>query len=214
MEPWEIAPGLILIKEGIHNFEQVNRDGVRHIYRHVTSSVILYFGIETIVIDSGARIYRDEIKEKIERFIDPAKIKLFIATHYHHDHLDNSDLFPNADRILDYGRVTPDGIMTSYSDASTIHRPPDIEIFATPGHVKNHISVKIVIDGVRYVCAGDAVREDILDGKFKPDYLSDEYWDSVRTVFEKSDVVIPGHGKIFNVDNPENLMNSLKNRQV
>lgn len=197
MEPREIASRLILIKQGVHNFELVNRGGIRCVYHKVTSSVVLYLGIEAIVIDSGARSYREEIKSKISQFIDPAKIRLFIATHYHHDHLDNSDLFPNADRILDYGRITPEGIMTLYADASKIDHPPDIEIFDTSGHVKNHISVRVEIDGVRYVCAGDAVRKDILDGNFKPDYVTDEYMRSVERVFREGDIIIPGHGELM-----------------
>jgi glyoxylase-like metal-dependent hydrolase (beta-lactamase superfamily II) len=200
MEPRELAPNLILIKEGIHNFTAIGQKGIRHVYKHVTSSVILYFGVETIVIDAGSRMYRREIEEKLEKYINPDRLRLFIATHYHHDHIDNSDLFPHADRILDYGRVTPDGIMTSYNDASFIDCPPDIQIFATPGHVKNHIAVKIVIDGIRYVCAGDAIRYDVLNMTHQPDYLTDEYISSARRIFEEADFIIPGHGKPFAVD--------------
>jgi len=200
MEPRELAPGLVLIYQGTHNFTNLNRDGIRHIYRQVTSSVVLYFGTQIVVIDSGARFYRDEIKRRIESFIDPTKVQLFIATHYHHDHLDNSDLFPNADRILDYGRVTPGGVMTSFMNAESIICPDDIEIFGTPGHVKNHISVRITNDGVRYVCAGDAVRHDVLYGHFVPDYVDEEYILSARKVFEKADIIIPGHGEPFPVD--------------
>ena len=90
--------------------------------------------------------------------------------------------------------------MTVYDDALKIPAPDGIEIFATPGHVRNHISVKITINDTRYVCSGDAVRMDVLSGEFKPDYMDGEYIKSARKVFENADVIIPGHGEIIKVD--------------
>jgi glyoxylase-like metal-dependent hydrolase (beta-lactamase superfamily II) len=200
MEPIELAPKLILIKQGTHRFDYINSDGVIARYHQVTSSVTLFLGDEPTIIDSGARIFHKEIKERINQYIDPLKIKCFIATHYHHDHIDNTDIFKHARRILDHGCVTPEGVMTVYDDVSKIPAPEGVEIFATPGHVKNHISVKITIDDTRYVCSGDAVRMDVLSGEFKPDYMDEEYIRSARRVFNEADVIIPGHGEIIKVD--------------
>jgi glyoxylase-like metal-dependent hydrolase (beta-lactamase superfamily II) len=96
--------------------------------------------------------------------------------------------------------VTPDGVMTVYKSAEMIPGPSGIEIFSTPGHVKNHLSVRIRIDGTNFVCAGDAVRDDILGGDFRPDYVDDTYIASAKRVFEFADVIIPGHGEIIKVD--------------
>ncbi|MBU1023310.1 MBL fold metallo-hydrolase, partial [bacterium] len=164
------------------------------------SSVTLYLGDEPTVIDSGSRFYRDEVKQRISQFINPLDITCFIATHYHHDHLDNSDLFKNARRILDHGCVTPEGVMTVYHDPTEIPVPDDIEILATPGHVKNHISAKITVNQTRYICAGDAIRSDILSREFMPDYVDETYIDSARKVYNNADIIIPGHGDLICVD--------------
>ena len=121
--PHELAENLILINQGTHNFEFVNGDSVLARYRQVTSSTVLLMGDEPIVIDPGARFFRDLIEKRIRDYVDPLDVKYCIATHYHHDHLDNADLFPKANRILDYGMVTPDGIMTVYKTAAEIPTP-------------------------------------------------------------------------------------------
>lgn len=200
MEPRELAPNLILIMQGTHNFDFIDSDTIIARYHQVTSSVILYLGNEPTIIDSGARFYRDDIFQRISRFIDPLKITCFIASHYHHDHLDNSDLFKNARRILDYGCVTTDGVMTVYQNTSQIPAPDDIEILATPGHVKNHISAKITLNQTRYICSGDAIRSDILSKEFMPDYVNETYIESARKIYENADIIIPGHGDIIYVD--------------
>jgi glyoxylase-like metal-dependent hydrolase (beta-lactamase superfamily II) len=212
MQPHEIAPGLILVYKGTHNFDPVKSSGVIAEYHKVTSSVVLYLGKNPTVIDSGARVFEDEIRQRIEKYIDPRDVQYFIATHYHHDHIDNSILFRNALRILDYGMVTPSGIMTVYDDPGSIPAPEGVEIFATPGHVKNHISVKITIDGKRYVCAGDAVREDILTLKFRPDYVDSTYLESARKIYREADVIIPGHGDLITVE-PGKLPSLLKEKE-
>lgn len=198
--PIELAKNLILIKKGTHNFQFLNDEFILAKYNQVTSSTILYLGDHPVVIDPGARYFRTLIEKRISEYVDPLKVEFCIATHYHHDHLDNAELFPNAIRILDYGMVTPDGVMTVFKSAEMIPVPSGIEVFSTPGHVKNHISVRIQIDGTSYVCSGDAVRDDILNGDFCPDYVDDTYISSAKRVFELADLIIPGHGEIIKVD--------------
>jgi glyoxylase-like metal-dependent hydrolase (beta-lactamase superfamily II) len=198
--PVELAKNLILLKKGTHNFQFLDDDSILARYSQVTASTILYLGDSPVIIDPGARYFRNLIEKRVREYVDPLKIEFCIATHYHHDHLDNADLFPNATRILDYGMVTPDGVMTVYKSAEMIPVPSEIEIFSTPGHVKNHISVRIRVDGINFVCAGDSVRDDILNGDFCPDYVDATYISSAKRVFELADVIIPGHGEIIKVD--------------
>ena len=204
MEPLELTPNLILILQGTHNFDFIDSDDIIARYHQVTSSVTLFLGDEPTIIDSGSRFYRDDVKQRISQFIDPLEIKYFIATHYHHDHLDNSDLFKNATRILDHGSVTPDGVMTVHHNPTEIPVPDGIEILATPGHVKNHISAKITLNQTRYICSGDAIRSDILSKEFKPNYVDETYIDSARKIYQNADIIIPGHGDLIDVD-PNNL---------
>jgi len=51
---------------------------------------------EPVIIDTGDREYKDEVKEELKKIINPENVKTVLFTHLHHDHLGNFDLFPNA----------------------------------------------------------------------------------------------------------------------
>lgn len=51
---------------------------------------------EKIIIDTGPKSYRDEIKKELSQIIDLKKVEKVIFTHLHYDHMGNFDIFPNA----------------------------------------------------------------------------------------------------------------------
>ena len=63
---------------------------------NVDSNVYLVMVKEPFVIDTGPRFYLKTVKKELSKKIDLEKIKKVVLTHFHHDHIGNFDLFPNA----------------------------------------------------------------------------------------------------------------------
>jgi len=86
------------------------------------------------------------------------------------------------------------------TDRSKLNFPCGIEAVPTPGHTPDHVVYFFEVDGVRYCCAGDAVREDNIKAG-APEYYDDErrrqFLESARMIFENCDVIIPGHFKVI-----------------
>ncbi|HIH42046.1 TPA: MBL fold metallo-hydrolase [Candidatus Woesearchaeota archaeon] len=49
-----------------------------------------------IVIDSCPRIYRKKVEQQFKQIADLRDVKIVLFTHFHHDHIGNFDMFPNA----------------------------------------------------------------------------------------------------------------------
>jgi len=56
----------------------------------------VYLLKQKILIDTGDRSRREELKLMLSKIIDPEKIEFVIFTHLHYDHVGNFDLFTNA----------------------------------------------------------------------------------------------------------------------
>ncbi|MFZ1720886.1 MAG: MBL fold metallo-hydrolase [Microgenomates group bacterium] len=156
-----------------------------------------------ILVDPGTNAIK--LTNALDKLgIKPSDIDFIYLTHYHPDHFLNLSMFP--------GKDVYDGTTLWRADEEYTHLDfipgTHIEILLTPGHSPEHSSLLVTtVDGV--VC----IAQDVFwweDGKQKSDNEQDllNFEDpfasdteallvSRKLVLEKSDWIIPGHGRKF-----------------
>lgn len=184
--------------EGLHDCRHF--DGYYEIDPLTSSSTLIKKDGVNVLVDTGAEKYGPLLLEKLhEEGLSPSDVHLICNTHYHMDHCANDVFFKNAEVLI--GRSKLDyktGKATIYHNPDLISLPCGIKLLLTPGHTADHASYIFEENGVRYVCAGDAVREETIRRQKIPKiHLPDEFMSSMKIIFESADVIIPGHGGII-----------------
>ncbi len=155
-----------------------------------------------LLVDPGAFSHKQKLLAELAfHGLVPADIDAVFNTHHHLDHTSNNFLFHDYCPIYTRSAILwPSGKAIIYKDRK-MHRvqwPADIELVQTPGHTDDHVSFVYREDGVTYVCAGDAVREDIIRGEEGVSaHQEDDFMKSLKEVFEIGDVIFPGHGRVI-----------------
>lgn len=176
------------------------RDEEGNVLEAHSTSTLIKTGNRLIVVDTSSRYMRPALKSSLKMIGVFAKdIDTVVLTHYHPDHIENVDLFPNAKILIHSGEdETLDGAEVIDGDA-TIAK--GVELRYTPGHTWDSMSVFVEgDDGKKYVVAGDAVptHDNIL--KDLPPRLhvcKDLSMKSIKTICDYADVIVPGHGAPF-----------------
>lgn len=169
----------------------------------LTSSVTL---IKTknhnILVDTGSLAFREKLLDELEKEnIKPADIDIIFNTHFHLDHISNNTVFFNAKQFSEHAIYDlKTGKCEIFSDKSLLKKrvPKGIEFFDTPGHFRGHMSLLYEWEGKKYVVSGDVIREDIIRGEgYSANGMSQTLYESMKLIFEKADVIIPGHSRII-----------------
>jgi len=194
--------------EGEHVGRMIS-DGKYLIYPHTSSATLISDGKTHVLVDTGAIIYKDKLLETLKlEGLTPDDITHVLLTHFHKDHSSNWLLFKTARVHVSDGYSENQDGKTYLSFNGFPDMPLGIQAARTPGHTEDHVSYFIEIKGIRYCCAGDAVREDIVRQGI-PSYLSDHaqinYRKSLKYIFENSDVIIPGHHGLIQGDTKNEL---------
>ena len=141
----------------------------------------------------------------------PENITHVICTHGHSDHVGNNNLFTNA--LLVFGQSVSKGTeydLTAFKNGKFVIND-EVEIFSTPGHTLDSISVKVVSDQGIVVIAGDLFEreEDLVDEKLWKDIAGSEdpklQKENRENILKVADFIIPGHGPIFTVPRNRNM---------
>lgn len=165
----------------------------------LTSSVtLIQKDSKNILIDTGTPKFFQKIKEELAKHaLTPDDIHYILNTHFHLDHCGCDAFFKNA--IVWVGRSNLDyktGRARVFTDTSKIKYPAGIQPLFTPGHTADHTSYLFEENGVKYVCSGDALREDTIRSQRIPRcQLPEKFVPSMKMIFEAADVIIPGHGR-------------------
>ncbi len=171
-----------------------------------STTTLIKNGNRNIIVDPGTN--RKLLEEKLgEQKLNVKDINFVFMTHYHPDHNLLAGIFENA-MILD-------DEMIYYKDKQVAHvgRIPgtDIKIIHTPGHDQFHGSLVVPVAEGTAVIAGDVFwwseeEEQKTDRKsllnHKDPFVKDKkaLLESRKKLLEVADFIIPGHGKIFKVD--------------
>ncbi len=174
-----------------------------------STTTLIREGDLNIIIDPGMdrkRLLGSLAKERLK----PEDINFVIVTHTHLDHSLLAGIFENA-KVLDNSDVYSfDGKIGKHEG-----RIPntDIEIIKTPGHDQFHCSVLVKTNKLgKVIVAGDVFwwengqeqktdKESLM--KYKDPYVKneEELMNSRKKILEVADYIIPGHGKMFKVEN-------------
>ena len=202
-----------LLFEGAHQNHQ--HEGHYYSIDPLASSVIL---IQTegvnVLFDTSSMIYTDKLLAALkERGLTPKDIHHVINSHNHLDHTFNDYLFAKT-AIIHTAHATLDkeGVAHIFPTDEARDLPKTIELLDTPGHTTTDMSLVYEWEDQTWVCAGDAVREDIIcgDAHFsttRPKQLIE----SMKLIFDRADVIIPGHGPIIQGARKQELHELLNN---
>ncbi len=161
--------------------------------RSCSTIVLVKDGGMNIVVDPGTAKSQEEISKALgEAGLSADDIDVVFITHSHMDHYRNIGMFRNA-RSLDYwGWWKGDSWKECDGRVSG-----SISIIKTPGHSYDGMTMLVETGKGTVAICGDVFWK---EGYPKADpYASDpeKLEQSRKTVIEKSDFVVPGHGKMF-----------------
>jgi N-acyl homoserine lactone hydrolase len=172
-----------------------------------------------IVYDFGHVGRRMKLMRGLERRgIDPATVDTVVVSHSHWDHLQNVDLFPSAEIVVDAAELeyaaspaASDHATPSWSglliDRARVHLAVDgeelasgVRVIRLPGHTPGSIGLVVETEQGVAVLAGDAVAS---ASAAERAWCPNVFWDageadeSVAKILELADLVYPGHDRPF-----------------
>lgn len=184
--------------EGLH--QNHFYEGFYEIDPLTSSSILIRKDGVNVLVDTGLPKYKDLLIEKLaENGLNPSDIHYVCNTHFHLDHCANDVLFTNAEVFVGLAKLDyKTGKAVIYRKKELMNLPCGIVLLQTPGHTSDHVSFLYEEDGIKYVCAGDAVREDLIRRQYVPHlHAAESFVPSMRLIFESADVIIPGHGRVL-----------------
>lgn len=170
---------------------------------HASSSAVLVQEKEiNIIVDPG--IAKEQLAAGLKKVgLKPEDIHYVFLTHYHPDHGYGAAWFPQA-KVIDYEMIYEGDKMWPHDGFV-----PDTElaIMRTPGHATEHCSLAVLTDKGMIIVAGDVFwwgddEEQKVDID-KPDPYGQDTGalkQSREKILKLADFIIPGHGKIFQVE--------------
>lgn len=171
------------------------------------STVLIEDGGLKILVDPGSN-QKLLIEALGKEGLQPKDIDIIFLTHYHLDHILNMRLFPDKD-IYDGDTISIGDKIIEYS--GNIPKT-NIRVIPTPGHAFEHCSLFVNTEKGKIVIAGDVLwwRDDEAQKTDKQSLLkhSDPFVKDIKALKESrekiltiADYIIPGHGKMFKVEN-------------
>ena len=182
-------------------------------------TVGLIRGDKTIIVDTahhGRRVML--INALADRGMSPNDIDMVVLTHAHWDHVQNVDIFKNAQVAVgaDELEYAKDPHPTDWATSGYFHDmlarrdvlavvdgqelAPGVRILGTPGHSKGHVSVVAETPAGSVALTGDALTAADCVKTGKPFLV---FWDeesaaqSVRRLVENATIFYPGHDRPF-----------------
>lgn len=160
---------------------------------------------KNIIVDPGCNRER-LLKELANNNLKTSDIDFVLLTHSHADHGLLAGIFENA-KVL-----TTEEIYNSDNQVEHENKIPDtdLEIIQTPGHCMEHCSLVVpTLEGM-YVIAGDVfwwtddeeqkVGLEKADKAHPAEVNMNNLIESRKKILEITDYIIPGHGKMFKVN--------------
>ncbi len=170
---------------------------------------------QNILFDTSSLVNQEQLLAALkERELGVADIDHVVCSHYHFDHTFNNGLFGGTAKIhTGHAFIGQDGSGHIFPPLEVRELPSTVELMLTPGHTLTDVSLVYEWENQTWICAGDAVREDLIRGE-NPLSTKDpeQLIASMKLIFERGDVIIPGHGRVISgalKDELEKLLKSL-----
>ena len=160
-----------------------------------------------IIIDTMTPWDKDKLLLKLqkEHHLTPEDINYVISTHGHSDHVGNNNLFLKAIHIVGQSVSKGDEYYLDAFQDGKYDLNEHVQVFHTPGHTLDHVSVRVKTTKGLFVVAGDLFerQEDLFDEQIWKDAGSENaemQAQSRKLVLTEADFIIPGHGPMFSND--------------
>lgn len=155
-----------------------------------------------LLVDTGNPEDGPEIQRLLkDEGLTPGDISVVICTHGHSDHVGNNGLFPQAKFIFFHDISQGDLFIGHRFDKEAYSLGEEVQVFATPGHTAEDISVLVRTENGIVAIVGDLFdsEEDLTGAVMReaPGCQPAQQAASRRLILEKADYIIPGHGGIF-----------------
>ncbi|XP_074657754.1 metallo-beta-lactamase domain-containing protein 1-like isoform X2 [Tubulanus polymorphus] len=171
-------------------------------------SVTLVYGKFNVLVDTGGPWDTESIIEGLRKHgLTPDEMHYVVGTHGHSDHIGNLNLFKKATQIVGYDICQGDNyLMHDFRHQDIPFEIDDdlVQVIPTPGHTESCVSVVVKDTNLgTVVVAGDLFEK-------KEDLEEPELWQSSSTnpdlqlqnrieILRMADVIVPGHGPMFQV---------------
>lgn len=176
-----------------------------------STTCLITSGDKKIITDPGCN--REKLLAALKKEnLTTGDIDYVFLSHCHPDHILLAGIFENAKSVTFDSNLIYDNDQLIEFNAHTLGG--DIEILQTPGHVLEHISLIVTTPEGKVGIAGDAIwwlEDEIQNFKIAQyDHSQakgmnmEDLVASRKKLLEKSDYIIPGHGKMFKVKNKTN----------
>ncbi|MCL2142995.1 MAG: MBL fold metallo-hydrolase [Methanomassiliicoccaceae archaeon] len=164
---------------------------------HSTSTLIRAGGVNIVVDTSTPEMLPSVRTSFMQLGILPKDVDIVVLTHTHDDHCGNNGIFRKAKFYVREEESFVDDRYIAVS--SDIDIAPGVRLVHTPGHTDGSMSVLVEGDR-RYAIAGDAIPlEDNFIRMLPPGICSnaEKAMESIKSLTEYADVIVPGHGPPF-----------------
>ena len=169
-----------------------------------STSTLIRAGSVNIVVDTSDKEMSAAIRTSLRQVsVLPEDISIVVLTHMHRDHYGNNGLFKNAKIFVRKEECPEERNYFPVSKDKEI--APGVKLVHTPGHTEGSMSV--FVEGERkYAVAGDAIPLEDNYRKMVPpalNYDAETAMESIKSIIEYAQVIIPGHGFPFMRDMSE-----------
>jgi glyoxylase-like metal-dependent hydrolase (beta-lactamase superfamily II) len=182
-------------------------DETKNIMRANCSCTLIQSKGVNVIVDTLTAWDRTKLIEalKTKHNLNPDDIRYVVCTHGHSDHVGNNNLFLNAIHIVGKSVSVEDEYDLSAFDREAVYTiNEEMEVFPTPGHTLDSVSVKvkstrgiIVIAGDLFEKQEDLENEDLWKSAGSEDPVKQEA--NRQNVLKIADFIVPGHGPMFPV---------------
>jgi len=166
-----------------------------------STSTLIRSGDSLIVVDPSTKYMRPALKTSFRELGIFAKdVDTVVITHWHDDHLENLDMFPNAEIYVWEGPASESNMRNLNIVTEEIELCEGVNLVHTPGHTMDSMSVFVEGDDRRYAVVGDAIPLEDNYRKMVPPRLNVDpalAMKSINTIAGFADVIVPGHGFPF-----------------
>lgn len=166
-----------------------------------STSTLIRSGDSIIVVDTSTRFLRPALKTSFRELGVFAKdVDTVAITHWHSDHTENLDMFPNAEVYAWDGPASDADLPNINIVTDELELCEDVTLVYTPGHTMDSMSVFVEGDDRRYAIVGDAIP---LENNYRNMVPPTRHVDaalamkSINTIAGFADVIVPGHGFPF-----------------
>ncbi|NXT97582.1 MBLC1 protein, partial [Buphagus erythrorhynchus] len=159
----------------------------------------------TVLVDTGGPWLRPRLPGLLQaQGVATGDVTHVVVTHGHSDHVGNLNLFPQATLLVGFDLSRGEGLYLPHGlarGAPLVLHPGHLEVVATPGHTRAHVSLVARGTSLGTVAVAGDVFERRGDGR-EWRALSEEPGEqrrSRRRLLATADVIVPGHGEPFRV---------------